>query len=578
MRLQNRGKWKRLPGRWLFLLVVIWSAVVWVYGGSSASPLPPKSITVPHAGVASANYLASRVGVEMMRQGGNAADAATAVAMALAVVHPEAGNLGGGGFLLYRQQDGMVYALDFRETAPGAATPDMYLDAQGNPIPEKSVIGGLAVGVPGTVRGFYHFHQKFGKLPWAQVLQPAIDLAEQGFILDEYQVNLIKAVHRDLEKFPSSRKEFLPDGKLPRVGERFYRKNLGRTLRTLALHGDRPFYEGEIAREIVKSVRMHGGILSLEDLKNYRAVERQALVFPYRQYTVIAMPPPSSGGVVLQGLLQSLQLVDMREYPLHSARQIAFLTELEKRYFALRNRYLGDPDFVPIPLQAILSPELSQRFVQEIDVQHPTPSSRINPEELLYPEGEHTTHFSVVDARGNAVSVTYTLNDIFGSRLVAGNTGVLLNDEMDDFAAKPGTPNMFGLVQGEANRIEPGKRMLSSMCPVIVEKDGELAGLWGAPGGPRIISEVFLVLLNLVDYHKSLPEAVELGRFHHQWLPDSIFIEMAKFNPRTIDTLRQWGYGFKNRKKMGDVQAIWRTEEGWAIVSDPRYNGYPAGY
>lgn len=578
MRLQNRGKWKRLPGRWLFLLVVIWSAVVRVYGGSSASPLPPKSITVPHAGVASANYLASRVGVEMMRQGGNAADAATAVAMALAVVHPEAGNLGGGGFLLYRQQDGMVYALDFRETAPGAATPDMYLDAQGNPIPEKSVIGGLAVGVPGTVRGFYHFHQKFGKLPWAQVLQPAIDLAEQGFILDEYQVNLIKAVHRDLEKFPSSRKEFLPDGKLPRVGERFYRKNLGRTLRTLALHGDRPFYEGEIAREIVKSVRMHGGILSLEDLKNYRAVERQALVFPYRQYTVIAMPPPSSGGVVLQGLLQSLQLVDMREYPLHSARQIAFLTELEKRYFALRNRYLGDPDFVPIPLQAILSPELSQRFVQEIDVQHPTPSSRINPEELLYPEGEHTTHFSVVDARGNAVSVTYTLNDIFGSRLVAGNTGVLLNDEMDDFAAKPGTPNMFGLVQGEANRIEPGKRMLSSMCPVIVEKDGELAGLWGAPGGPRIISEVFLVLLNLVDYHKSLPEAVELGRFHHQWLPDSIFIEMAKFNPRTIDTLRQWGYGFKKRKKMGDVQAIWRTEEGWAIVSDPRYNGYPAGY
>jgi len=559
----------------VFFFLVVLPGVLWA---GSSTPPPPRSITVPHGGVASASYLASRVGAEIMQQGGNAADAATAVAMALAVVHPEAGNLGGGGFLLYRRNDGSVYALDFRETAPAAATPNMYLDEQGNPIPEKSIIGGLAVGVPGTVRGFYQFHRKFGQLSWQKVLQPAIDLAEKGFILDEYQVRLIKAVRKDLERFPSSRNEFLPDGKLPRVGQRFYRRNLARTLRTLALHGDAPFYEGEIAREIVKSVRMHGGIFTLEDMKQYRAIERKPLVFPYRGYTIIAMPPPSSGGVVIQGMLQSLQLIDMTDYPLHSPEQIALFTELEKRYFALRNHYLGDPDFVEMPLERILSPELSRRFIQEIDVQHPTPSSRIQPEALLFPEGEHTTHFSVVDPAGNAVSVTYTLNDIFGSRLVAGNTGVLLNDEMDDFASRPGSPNMFGLVQGKANRIEPGKRMLSSMSPLIVEKDGQLAGLWGAPGGPRIISEVLLVLLYLVDYHQPLPRAVELGRFHHQWRPDSIYIEAAKFDPTTLTTLKEWGYRFIKRRKMGDVQAIWRSKDGWNIVSDPRYNGYPAGF
>ncbi len=539
----------------------------------------PKTVYATHAGVASVHVEASRAGVEILRAGGNAADAATAVAMALAVVYPQAGNLGGGGFLLYYHSGEQPYVLDFRETAPGAAHHDMYLNEKGELQEEKSRIGGLAVGVPGTVRGFYHFQKKFGKLPWAAVLQPAIRLAEEGLVADSFWVKSFRADSANLVQFPSTRITFFPGGKLPRVGEVFRQKNLARTLKNLALHGDRPFYEGEIAREIVKAVRLHGGILSLQDLENYRVKERQPLCFYYRGFTICSVPPPSSGGVLLSGMCNALSEVDLSRYPFHSPRQIALFAEIEKHYFALRNHFLGDPDFVSMPLEKLLSPRLAHSIVQRINIRKPVPARRIfAPRLLALAESKETTHFSVVDSAGNAVSVTYTLNGNFGSRLVAGSTGILLNNEMDDFAAQPGKPNMFGLVQGEANSIAPGKRMLSSMSPVIVLHNGNLKGVLGSPGGPTIITTVLQVLVHLIDYRLPLPDAVAAGRFHHQWLPDSLYCEKNRFPPDVLKTLEQWGYAPVKRSRLGNVQAIWKQDNGWLLCSDPRGHGHPAGF
>jgi len=539
----------------------------------------PKTIFVPHAGIASVHIEASRAGVEILQAGGNAADAATAVAMALAVVYPQAGNLGGGGFLLYHYGGKEPYVLDFRETAPGAAHHDMYLNEKGELQEEKSRIGGLSVGVPGTVRGFYHFQQKFGKLPWETVLQPAIRLAEDGLVVDSFWVKSFRADSVNLVRFPSTRITFFPGGKLPRVGEKFCQKNLACTLKNLALHGDKPFYEGEIAREIVKAVSLHGGILSLQDLKNYRVKERRPIRIDYRGFTIYSVPPPSSGGVLLAGICNALGEVNLAKYPLHSPRQIALFAEIEKYYFALRNYFLGDPDFVTMPLDHIISPRLARSIIQKIDIRSPVPARQIfAPGLLALAESKETTHFSVVDSAGNAVSVTYTLNGSFGSRLVAGSTGILLNNEMDDFAAQPGKPNMFGLVQGEANSIAPGKRMLSSMSPVIVIRDGRLMGVLGSPGGPKIITTVLQVLVHLIDYRLPLPEAIAIGRFHHQWLPDSLFYEENRFLPANLKILEQWGYALVKRSQLGNVQAIWRQDDGWMLSSDPRGHGHPAGF
>lgn len=573
-KIENNFFWSLASG--IFLLVLLRGAV----------SAPPDSLAAPHkflrvekAGVASASILASRVGTDIMKQGGNAADAATAVAMALAVVYPQAGNLGGGGFLIYRPgEGGRPYVLDFRETAPAAASADMYLNPDGQPDARKSQLGALAVGVPGTVRGFYRFHRRFGKLSWRRVLEPAIRLAENGFPVDAHLRNVIRSKQKDLRRFPSTAAIFLPDGKLPEVGARLVQKDLARSLRTLALHGDRPFYQGEIARRIVASVKENGGIISLADLKNYRAVERLPLTIDYRGYTIYAVPPPSSGGVVMKGILQSLQRTNPADYPLHSARQIALLAELEKRYFALRNQFLGDPDFVQMPLKRLLSPRLAAALLADIDIRHPRPSAEINPENLITLESNETTHFSVLDPQENAVSVTYTLNGLFGSKLVAAGTGILLNNEMDDFTAKPGASNQFGLVQGKANSIAPGKRMLSSMCPVVVVRGRQLMGLWGSPGGPTIITSVLQVALHLIDYRLPLPRAIAVGRFHHQWLPDQIDIEESKFDPSVLKTLKQWGYPLVKTDHLGDVQAIWRLPDGWQLASDPRGNGYPAGF
>lgn len=535
-------------------------------------------IFAPTAGVASAHVEASRVGVEIMQQGGNAADAAVAVSMALAVVFPQAGNLGGGGFIVYRSAEGKNYVLDFRETAPAAARQDMYLDSSGAVVSAKSTLGGLAVGVPGTVRGLFRFHQKFGRLPWAKLLEPAIRLAEEGFVLNRYVSRSIRSAAAAFRKFPTSAAVFLPGGKVPAPGERFYLKNLGRTLRSIALHGDRAFYRGEIACEIVKSVQMNGGILTAEDLKQYRAIEREPVVISYHDYRIITVPPPSSAGVVLAGLFNSLQTIDLGQFPFNSPQYIAFLSELEKRYFALRNQLLGDPDFTRMPLEELYSPQFAARVVKQIDYRHPVPAAEISAQNLLGSESNQTTHFSVVDPAGNAVSMTTTLNGSFGCKLVAGSTGILLNNEMDDFATKPGSPNMYGLVQGRANSIAPGKRMLSSMSPVVVTRHDSLAGLLGSPGGPTIITSVFQVLLNLMEHRMDLQQSVSAPRFHQQWLPDSISVEKNRFDPAVLQKLKQWGYHIVQRNHLGDVEAIWRKQEGWSICTDDRGNGIPAGY
>lgn len=542
-----------------------------------AVPLPglsaglSKSLWTDGGGVASAHPAASRAGVQILKAGGNAADAATAVALALAVVYPQAGNLGGGGFLVYADTTGSPYVLDFRETAPAAAHKHMYE----NQPPEASTLGGLAVGVPGTVKGFYHFQQKFGKLPWPKVVEPAIRLAEGGFEVNRFLEERLALYAEQLKKFPSTARIFFPGGKNLKAGDRLVQKDLARTLRVLALHGEKPFYSGEIAREIAKSVQLNGGVLTFEDLKNYRVKERRALEINYRGYSIYTVPPPSSGGVVLSGIFQALTDYTHRPLPWASPERIHLLAELEKHYFYLRNRWLGDPDFVQFPLQKLVSPELAKTVLRKI-----RPQTAGNPIDYQWMDGfvesEETTHFSVVDGEGRLVSVTYTLNGNFGCKLVAGNTGILLNNEMDDFAILPGRPNQFGLVQGEANTIAPGKRMLSSMTPCLVQKNGAWVGAVGSPGGPTIITTVLQVLLNKIDYEMTLPEALKAGRFHAQGIPDSIKIERQRFPEETVKKLEQWGHRFVEEDYIGDVHAIWRSGEGWEICSDPRGIGYPA--
>jgi gamma-glutamyltranspeptidase / glutathione hydrolase len=544
----------------------------------SQNQLNRKSILSLHGGVASADSLASGIGVKILEEGGNAADAATAVAMALAVVYPQAGNLGGGGFLVHRSSDNQIYVLDFRETAPAATSVDLYLDENGNVAPGRTEIGGLAVGVPGTVKGFYQFHQKFGKLAWFDVLEPAIKMAENGFPVSQYLAKTLRENEKYFKEFPPSELIFMPHGKNLEKGDILYQENLAHSLKEIALHGDEPFYDGEIGREIVKTVQMYGGVLSMDDLNNYRAVECDPVVINYKSYTIYTVPLPSSGGIMLSQILESLKYGDLDSTAFNSAGYVSLLSELEKAYFGFRNEYLGDPDYAAIPLNELLSPQLARKVSEGVRIGHPIEVSQTVLDDWLK-ESEETTHFSVVDSFHNAVSVTYTLNDNFGSKLVAGSTGILLNDEMDDFTFKPGQPNIYGLVQGEANFIEPGKRMLSSMCPVIITRGNELIGALGSPGGPKIITTVLQMLLNLIDQKMTLDDAIQAGRFHHQWLPDSIYIESEKFKETVLLKLEQWGYGLVKRDRIGDVQAIWHSDNiVWQLSSDPRGNGYPRGF
>lgn len=525
--------------------------------------------------VVSGSPLASQVGVDILRRGGNAVDAAVAVGFALAVVHPEAGNLGGGGFLVLRLADGSVRTLDYRETAPARASRDMYLDAQGR-LTDRSLTGHLAAGVPGSVAGLAEAHRRYGRLPWAAVIAPAIRLARDGFVVDEFRSRSLSASADRLARFPASRAQFLPGGKAPEAGATFRQPDLAATLQLLADSGPGPFYRGRIADLIVREMERGGGIISRADLEAYQPIWREPIVIHYRGYTIYSMPPSSSGGVTLAEILNILEGYDpLPEFG--TADYVHLLAEAMRRAFVDRNRYLGDPAFVTMPLDRLLSKEYAAKLRAEIDPRHATPTPAFV---SSGPEGSNTTHYSVVDAAGNAASVTTTLNSSYGSAVTVTGAGFLLNNEMDDFAAAPGRPNQYGLVQGEANAIQPGKRMLSAMTPtIVVDPQGRLRLVLGSPGGPTIITSVAQVILNVLDHHMALSDAVAAVRVHHQAWPDRLYYERAGLLPETLAALRALGHVLEERSGYsGDIAAIERRGSAWIGVPDPRRGGGAAGY
>lgn len=527
-------------------------------------------IEAPNALVVSGSPIASEVGKAILQEGGNAVDAAVAMGFALAVVHPEAGNIGGGGFMVIRLANGQVQSLDYRETAPGRASRDMYLSAG----PDASVTGHLSAGVPGAVAGLTEAHRKFGRLPLSAVIDPAIRLANSGFVVDEYRSHSIGSDSARLVLFPASRTTFLPNDRPPVPGSTFRQPELGGTLEAIRDSGAAGFYRGRVADLIVAEMERGGGLISHEDLGRYRAIWREPIEISYRGHTIYSMPPASSGGVTMGEILNIMEGYD----PLPPFGSVALMhreAEAMRRAFTDRNRYLGDPGFVDNPVDRLLSKEYAAELRKEIGEQ-----ASVTPRfEAGIDAGSSTTHYSVVDADGNAVSCTTTLNNSYGSAVTVTGAGFLLNDEMDDFATSPGQPNMYGLVQGEANAIAPGKRMLSAMTPsIVLDRDKQLYLVVGTPGGPKIITMVYHVISNLIDHRMRLSQAVEAPRNHHQALPDSFQMEDRGFLPAMVDSLRAKGHGISIRNPWGDVEAIIRMPGGWQGVSDPRRGGGGAGY
>jgi gamma-glutamyltranspeptidase / glutathione hydrolase len=521
--------------------------------------------------------LAADVGVQVLRQGGNAVDAAIAIGFALAVTHPYAGNLGGGGFMLIRLADGRSTFIDFRERAPEKATRTMYLDASGKPTRE-SLDGWKSSGVPGTVRGFELAHRKYGSRPWAALIEPAAALAARGFSVSYALAESLKSA-RNLSQDPESKRIFHKSGAYWSADETLTQPELARTLNRIAQNGAKEFYEGETAQKLAQAMTRNGGLISLSDLKNYSAVERAPLTGSYRGYGIIAAPPPSSGGV---GILQMLGMLEGSGYEKSghgSAAEIQYLAEVMRRYYADRSQYLGDPDFAKLPLTGLLDPAYIKRRRASIDPAHASSSAQILPGKPTGRDGGETTHYNVVDAQGNAVAVTYTLNEGYGNGITVPGLGFLLNDEMDDFAAKPGSPNAFGLVQGEVNAIQPGKRPLSSMTPTILTRDGKFFMAVGAPGGARIISAALQVIVNVIDFGMNAQDAVDTPRIHHQWQPDKLYLEPG-ISPDTAALLKSRGYDVDRSPGLvlARVEAIVNSG-GWLQGgSDGRASGKAAGY
>lgn len=544
-----------------------------------------------HAMVASVHEQASRVGVEMMQAGGNAVDAAVATGFALAVVHPQAGNLGGGGFMLIRMADGATNFLDFREIAPARATADMYLDAQQNVVAEASTVGYKAIGVPGSVAGLVAAQKKYGKFSLARVIAPAIKLARDGYSLTWEDAQSFRDT--DFAKFPESRRIFQRNGKYYQSGEIFRQPDLAHTLERIAGSPD-DFYRGRMAHELAAAVQKGGGLLTTDDLARYEVKERKAVRGTYRGYEVISAPPPSSGGVALLEILNILEGYDLAKSGGHSAQTMHLTAEAFRRAFFDRAEFMGDPDFAKIPVAQLIDKKYGAAWRESIDPTHITPSSGVHrpkifteleqyaalhPQPFNVPEPEHTTHYSVVDSQGNAVAVTTTLNDSFGSRVTAEGLGFLLNDEMDDFAAKQGVPNLYGLIQGPANAIGPGKRPLSSMTPTMVLKDGKLFLVLGSPGGARIITTVANILMGVLDYDLDIQQAVDSPRFHHQWMPDITFMENG-ISSDTRKMLSAMGHTIKQESYWSDGECIevdLTTGERLG-ASDSRNNGKAVGF
>ncbi len=526
--------------------------------------------------VVSGSPVASAVGAQILERGGNAVDAAVALAFALTVVHPEAGNIGGGGFMVVRLNSGEVQTLDFRETAPARATHDMYLDSTGN-VTDASVNGHLASGVPGSIAGLSEAHRRHGRLPWRTVMAPAIQLSRDGFILDEYRSRSIANAAGRLSQFEASRRQYLlPDGTAPPPGTRLVQRDLARTLQAIADSGSVVFYRGRIADSIVAEMTRGGGLIDKHDLAAYRAIWRDPITIQYRGFEIYSMGPASSGGVTMAQILNILDGYE-RAPALGSASQVHLLTEAMRRSFIDRNHYLGDPAFVEMPLKRLLSKEYAAELRAQISPERATPTPTIAGGRV---EGQNTTHLSVVDGEGNAVSVTTTLNSSYGSAVTVRGLGFLLNNEMDDFTAAVGAPNQYGLVQGEANAIAPGKRMLSAMTPsIVVDTAGQLLMVLGTPGGPTIITTVAQVISNVIDHQLSLAHAVAAPRVHHQALPDVIRYENGGLEPDVVARLRSMGHTIEERSGYsGDIAAIMRSGSGWVGVADPRRGGGAAAY
>lgn len=525
--------------------------------------------------VVSAREEASRIGVEVLMKGGNAFDAAVAVHFALAVVYPQAGNIGGGGFMLARTASGENIALDFRETAPAAAYKDMFLDQVGNVVPNLSTIGHLSSGIPGSVDGMENLHKEYGSLPWHELVMPAVELAEKGFIITELDAIEINKYFTDISVL-NPYNDYFRKSRPYKAGDTIVQSHLGMTLRKIANEGKWGFYDGAIASMIVKEMNRGNGIITMDDLKNYKSVWRKPLIGKFYGYEIITMPPPSSGGVALLQMLQMLEKLKIKKYKLNSAEYISLLVEVERLAYADRSHHMGDPDFFHVNSEALLRPSYLKKRSAHLKplVYHPSTSVAAGS-----PESEQTTHFSIVDKYGNAVAITTTLNSRFGSKVFVNGAGFLLNNEMDDFSAKPGVANQFGLLGDSANAIQPGKRMLSSMTPTIVCKNKKTVLITGSPGGATIITSVLQNILQTLIYQKSLQEALEMPRFHHQWYPDVIYLEEAWKNySSSIQKLESAGYPIEYRDLIGRVDAILKKGKIYYGGADPRGDDMSAGY
>lgn len=545
--------------------------VLWLPLAALAQRAP---VEAQHGMVVSASRLASEVGTEILKRGGNAADAAVATGIALAVTYPRAGNLGGGGFAVLHLADGRATTIDFREAAPAAASRDMYLDAQGRVLPDASTVGYRASGVPGTVAGLALLHQKYGskKLSWSELLEPARRLADQGFVVSPGLARDLRASERLLGRFAESKRVFLRDGRHYAAGETFRQPDLAKTLQRLQKGGATEFYTGETARLLAADMAANKGTIALADLAAYRAIERPAVTGKYRGHDIITMGSPSSGGVALLQMLGMLEPRDVGALGFHSAAQIHLFVEVMRRAFRDRAVYMGDADFAQVPTAQLLDKQYIAGLMKDFDPARATPSDALKPATTPARESTQTTHYSVVDAAGNAVSITYTLNGLYGNGVTVPGAGFLLNNEMDDFTSKVGVPNDYGLIQGEANAIAPGKRPLSSMTPTVVLKDGKPFLVTGSPGGPTIINTVLEVITNVIDFDMTVTRAVDAPRFHHQWQPDTIRYEPYFTSGDTIALLAAKGHRFGQRRIWENVPEEEGRNQGDAesIMIDPR--------
>ncbi len=533
-----------------------------------------KSVTFSKATVASAHPLASEVGVAIMKKGGNAFDAMIATQLTLAVVYPGAGNLGGGGFTIARKKDGSVVALDYREMAPAKASRDMYLDKDGNPQNSLSEAGHLSCGVPGTVAGLFAT-AKYAKLPFKDLIQPAIDIAEYGFVITEHEANGLNGNRNDFTNFSTKPTAFVKDQQW-KAGDTLIQPELAETLKRIRDNGAKGFYEGETARFIVEEMQRGNGLVTFDDLKKYTVKERKPISVDYRGYTVVSFPPPSSGGILLAQMLKMIEKFPVGSYGFQSTKSVQLMIEAERRAYADRAQHMGDPDYWKVPQQTLLSDAYLAERMKDYDPNQASKSVDIKAGTIH--ESDQTTHISIIDGDGNMVAVTTTLNNSYGSKTVVGGAGFILNDEMDDFSIKPGVPNMYGAIGGEANAIAPGKRMLSSMTPTLVLKSGKPFMVVGTPGGTTIPTSVFQSIVNVVDFNMNADDAVNKPKFHHQWLPDDVIIEPT-FPAETKDALEKMGYTIKGVGGIGRTELIKILSNGKReAAADKRGDDSVAGY